>query len=227
MTKPKMKDVDILARTLYGEAEGGNLNDANAIACVVLNRIGRAHWPDSAAAVCLQPWQFSCWNMNDPNRARILEAHGAWFDTCQTIALKALSGEIPDMTGGSTHYYATYCPKPKWANKKTPVFSVMHKNGHSHVFFNDVDTKPPVTPREALEQIKPLSKSKSVTGAQVAIGTGSVIGAAAEVMDQVAPAMPLAQTLAQYAPWAIVAVLALGLGYMVWRRIDDRNKGFR
>ena len=52
-----------------GEAEAKDIDDAQAIAHVIVNRMRLPNWPDSAAEVCLQPWQFSCWNKNDPNFA--------------------------------------------------------------------------------------------------------------------------------------------------------------
>jgi hypothetical protein len=37
--------------------------------------------------------------------------------------------------------------------------------------------------------------------------------------------MPLATTLAQAAPWAIVAVLAMALLYIAWSRYQARKEG--
>jgi spore germination cell wall hydrolase CwlJ-like protein len=37
-----------------------------------MNRVHSPRFPATAGAVCLQPRQFSCWNHNDPNRARIV-----------------------------------------------------------------------------------------------------------------------------------------------------------
>ena len=75
-------DIDILSRALYGEARPWDEDDARAIAHVVLNRVNYKNWPDSIAKVCLQPYQFSCFNVNDPNRTRIMSAKAGdndWF----------------------------------------------------------------------------------------------------------------------------------------------------
>lgn len=228
--KPKWysdHDLDIMARTLYGEAESGNESDARAIAHVILNRCDYPNWPDSPAEVCLQPWQFSCWNANDPGRARIAKASGAWFETCKEIAKLALDNRSNDPTHRSTHYYATYVKMPKWAKGKTPVYEVRHRNGKAHVFFNNIDTKPPKSAREALDQQNPVSASGTVRAARTGIAAGGVAGVLLENVEYIAPAMPFAETLAKSAPWVIVVILAAAIGYMVWRRIDDRKQGLR
>ncbi|PZQ48900.1 MAG: hypothetical protein DI551_00790 [Micavibrio aeruginosavorus] len=224
------EDIDILARTLYGEAEGQNVQDAIAIACVVMNRVSYPNWPDDVSEVCLQPWQFSCWNTNDSNRARITKAKrpDKWFEVCYGIAARAVEGTLTDVTNGSTHYYATYVAKPKWAKKgnKTPVYRVKHKNGYSHLFFNDIDTKPPSTPKEALNQIRPPIGKKDAAGASLAgagIGLSAIADTLTDVKDQIEP-------LAQYAAalqYLFLAVALIGIGITVWARIDDRRKGIR
>lgn len=77
------RDTDILARTIYGEARGESISGQEAIASVILNRVafakrrGRYWWGNTIAGVCLAPWQFSCWNENDPNRKIIERADDA------------------------------------------------------------------------------------------------------------------------------------------------------
>lgn len=124
---PTVHDLDIFARTLYGESEPNNVLDAEAIAWVVLNRVDLPNWPDTVAEVCQQPWQFSTWNVGDPNRERILKARGDWFNRCREIAVYAANGCFPDPTSRSTHYYATWVNEPRWAKGKTPVYEVAHR----------------------------------------------------------------------------------------------------
>lgn len=221
-------DIDTLARTLYGEADANNGVDARAIANVIMNRTKHTNWPQSVREVCLQPWQFSCWNTNDPNRARILAAEGPWFDRCKEIATEVYNGgAVYDQTKGATHYYASYVKKPKWAKGKHPVYSVVHKTGSYHFFFNDIDTKPPETATEALEQSRPLGSTKTVTAAKLAT-TGAVgVAGVSEYVQQLAPTMPLLLKVMEYAPWLIIGCLASGMGFMVWSRIQDRRQGIR
>jgi len=222
------KDIDTLARTLYGEAEVNNDKDARAIACVIINRVKFNRWPNTVAGVCLQPWQFSCWNQNDPNRVRILEAHGPWFEHCKDVARAAVAGQVSDFTKRSTHYYETGIKKPKWAKKKEPVYTVPHRGGRTaHVFFNDIDTKPPETAAEALEQIKPVGSTGTMNAARTGIvGTG-VATLAVDAINNLAPAFPLAEKIVEVAPWIIIVALIGIIGFMAWRRIADRNAGLR
>lgn len=215
----KAEHIDTLARTLYGEAKPHDIQDATAIACVVMNRVALPNWPDDVESVCIQPYQFSCWNTSDPNRARIFKANGAWFDKCVQIAMKAVDHQLVDPTTASTHYH-TPAVKPAWSRGKKPVYFTS-----GHVFFNDIDTKPPATAKDALNQIKPIGKTDTMVATKIG-GIASVgIGAVSQAIETLEPAMPLAMTLAQAAPWAIVAVLALALLYIAWSRYQARKEG--
>ena len=124
------RDTDILARTIYGEARGESISGQEAIASVILNRVafakrrGRYWWGNTIAGVCLAPWQFSCWNENDPNRKIIERADDAdiGFCICKRIALRAASGLLEDRTSGATHYH-TRSLRPKWSVGKSAVIS--------------------------------------------------------------------------------------------------------
>jgi hypothetical protein len=215
----KAEHIDTLARTLYGEAKPHDIQDATAIACVVMNRVALPNWPDDVESVCIQPYQFSCWNTSDPNRARIFKANGAWFDKCVQIAMKAVDHQLVDPTTASTHYH-TPAVKPAWSRGKKPVYFTS-----GHMFFNDIDTKPPVTAKDALNQIKPIGKTDTMVATKIG-GVASVgIGAVSQAIETLEPAMPLATTLAQAAPWAIVAVLAMALLYIAWSRYQARKEG--
>jgi len=223
-------DLDVLSRTLYGESDPNNLKDAEAIASVIVNRKKLRNWPNSIARVCLQPWQFSCWNQNDPMRERIIgvTTNDAWFRECIDIAQRAVIDDLADPTHRSTHYYATYIAKPKWAKSKKPVYAVTHRKGSQHLFFNNIDTPPPQTPREALDQQRPLSSTGTVKAAAAGgVASAGVAGAIAEQADQLTPAVGLIGTIATWGPWAIVAVLLVAIGIMLWRRYDDRRQGLR
>lgn len=125
-------DVDILARTLCGEARSEGARGMQAVANVVMNRVRDRRWPNTAAAVCLQPYQFSCWNANDPNRAYMLRLSSGdnIFRQALNIAQEAVSGNLPDITGGANHYH-THESKPYWSKGETPIASI-----GGHRFFN-------------------------------------------------------------------------------------------
>lgn len=222
-----MTETEILARTIYGEARSGDVEDATAIACVILNRVGYRNWPNNVADVCLQPLQFSVWNETDAGRARMLRAERgktAWFDQCWQIAEQALKGGLTDKTRTSTHYH-TRAVAPRWSKGKTPCYETQ-----GHIYFNNIDTPVPKSVAETLAAERPLAATRTVVGSVVA-GAG-VAAAMVEPLirpDEVAAVAAAATALG----WGGVAgllphvVTLAGLAYAVYARIDDRRKGLR
>lgn len=140
MAEPR-EAIDVLARTLYGEARGEGLAGIEAVAAVVMNRVARARanggwwWGDDVVSVCRRRWQFSCWNPCDPNRARI-EAAGPGdrvFDLCRRVARRAVAGRLADPTGGATHYHADHV-FPAWARGRAPSAVIGR-----HLFYANVE----------------------------------------------------------------------------------------
>jgi spore germination cell wall hydrolase CwlJ-like protein len=137
-SKAKARDIDILARTLWGEARGEGLRGMEAVACVVLNRVGIARryhgrywWGHSIATVCRKRHQFSCWNEGDPNYKLLLMVGDETpeFVVARRIARRAVAGTLEDITGGATHYHAQSV-MPYWAKDVLPVYTIGH-----HVFY--------------------------------------------------------------------------------------------
>ena len=73
---------------------------------------------------------------------------------------------------------------------------------------------------------KPLAQTRTIKGAQVAAGA-TALGAAAEAVQQLQPAIPLLQRVAEVAPWLLAALALGGIGWIVWARYDDRRRGLR
>ena len=122
---------DYMARTMYGEARGEGAKGMQAVGNVIMNRVKAGGWYGASVKdVCLKPKQFSCWNENDPNRKIILNATDAQLKQARTIAEQVISGELPDITGGATHYYANYISKPSWAKSMTQTAQI-----GSHIFY--------------------------------------------------------------------------------------------
>ena len=104
---------NILARTLWGEARGESCIGMRAVACVVLNRLQVAQenegywWGDTIEEICTKPWQFSCWNRNDPNRKKLLSItdKDPLFRCALQIEKEAQSAILRDITFGATHYH--------------------------------------------------------------------------------------------------------------------------
>ncbi|HSV28515.1 MAG TPA: cell wall hydrolase [Candidatus Omnitrophota bacterium] len=134
--------IDILARTLWGEARGETVKGKEAIAAVVMNRVRRARerngaywWGASVEQVCLKPWQFSCWNATDPNRAKLeaVTMDNRVFRTCVRIARRAVGGVLADPTNGATHYHVRDM-SPPWSRGREPSAEI-----GAHLFYNDVE----------------------------------------------------------------------------------------
>lgn len=133
--------IDILAKTIFGEARGEPLSGQEAVASVIMNRVsisqkkGRYWWGNSIAEVCQKPYQFSCWNLDDPNYKILLKANedNPIFATCKRIARRAAAGLLEDRTSGATHYHVKWL-RPKWSVGKIPCAEI-----GNHVFYNDIE----------------------------------------------------------------------------------------
>lgn len=122
MVKPVLTvhDLDIAARTVYGEARGEPASGRLAVAHVLMNRWASKKWfgASTLAGVCLMPFQFSCWNQDDPNLPSLksLDYTRPILRDCLRDTLFAYEcKDMYDPTGGATHYYAFgKIAKPKW-----------------------------------------------------------------------------------------------------------------
>ena len=127
-------DMEIMAKTIFGEARGETREGQVAVACCILNRFKSKKWfsAKTIAGVCQKPWQFSCWNKNDPNAQKIANLSYSVYSKYFPIIKDAVRCDI---TNGATHYYAPKVVKcPKWAEGKEPCAEIGH-----HLFFKEID----------------------------------------------------------------------------------------
>ena len=135
------KDVDVLARTIYGEARGeyfrpdGGVSSLVCVANVICNRAAQPkRYGKSIAEVCQRPYQFSCWRKNDPNYViitRMQYGDDKIFDLCYEVAKNVLAGQWPDLTEGANHYHASWMKiYPAWSLGRTPT-----KRMGQHIFY--------------------------------------------------------------------------------------------
>ena len=121
-------EADTLARTVWGEARGEGNAGMAAVAHVVINRQtisaqrGSMWWGDSIIQICQKPFQFSCWNKDDPNYSKALGvgSNDLVFVTAQRIARRVIYGISADTTNGATHYHVAGMT-PYWVGKAKPV----------------------------------------------------------------------------------------------------------
>lgn len=151
-------DLDSLAMTLWGEARSEGEAGMRSVAHVALNRAKHeTRWSDSIKSVVHQDKQFSCWNEDDPNRAKMLKmqeyydylkakpkGYEQWYAAFQQskeypsfqlylqarkVARSVLTGQSRDVTGGSLFYHTTGV-SPNWAVGQKVVAKV-----GDHVFY--------------------------------------------------------------------------------------------
>lgn len=73
-------------------------------------------------------------------------------------------------------------------------------------------------------QRKPITESKTVT-AGTAVGGLTAVSLVADAVEKTAPAFSLAEKLASTAPYVLGVLIIMIAGYIIWNRIDERNKG--
>ncbi len=79
-------------------------------------------------------------------------------------------------------------------------------------------------PPRSLQQTRTVRGGKAATAATVGLGAVSAL------QDSLAPARDTLQTLVPYldvAKWLLLVITLIGLGVMIWARIDDYRKGLR
>lgn len=125
--------LQIAARTIYGEARGEGHAGMDAVAHVLLNRVKDGRWGKTLFDVCLAPWQFSCWNKADPNRAVMLALDDADPILEQCAESVSFAETNPDPTGGAMWYYADTMSAPNWTVGATQTAHIGH-----HIFYRNV-----------------------------------------------------------------------------------------
>ncbi|MDH4581393.1 cell wall hydrolase [Pseudomonas sp. BN415] len=144
--KATEKDIDILARTLWAEARGEGFGGMIAAGWTVRNRVemdlhndGKPDWwGEGYTAVCLKPWQYSCWNKDDANYPFLSGAKpipSAQYVRAREAAIAVIEGREPDPTAGATHYYNPKVVKktPPWVKGAKPTVTI-----GNHRFFKEV-----------------------------------------------------------------------------------------
>ncbi|WP_342234624.1 DUF7742 family protein [Inquilinus sp. OTU3971] len=149
-------DLDIATRTLYGEARSKPVDDDAGVVWVLvnrareaqayINRTGKCRHPlfgdGTVASAALMPWQFSCWNSNDPNlpKMKALSPADAGYQACRQVVEAVVAGRVRDPTRGSKHYLTTALlrqinasSKPHWAKGQGPAVVL-----GPHAFFNNI-----------------------------------------------------------------------------------------
>lgn len=127
LTKPEVQAVDpageepldetitCLARTIYWESKGQNSASMEAVANVVMNRLGNKQFPDTVCGIVKQgseegACQFSWWCDGRPDDVKEDDAYAA----AKEVARKALNRQLSDRTGGALFFHQKTV-KPDWS----------------------------------------------------------------------------------------------------------------
>lgn len=123
---PDISELDILARTLWGEARGEGYLGMLAVAHVVANRVFDHRWPNSFAEVCKQPQQFSCWNP-EGEASQVKRMEQLTFEHLRNTGVFAVAAEVALLTGrsvdptfGANHYLTNQL---MWNKEKAPTWA--------------------------------------------------------------------------------------------------------
>lgn len=139
-----LSEIELMTVCIYGEARNQSLDGMLAVASVIINRANRpSWWGRDIKGVILSPWQFSCFNENDPNRT-ILEDIAAGFQArlrkssvlrrCYWIAKGAMEGFLSSNVGMATHYH-TRQVSPNWKEKLRRITQI-----GNHIFYIEEPT---------------------------------------------------------------------------------------
>lgn len=138
-----LSPAEILGLTIIGEARGEPIQGQVAVGSVIRNRLLSGDY-QSYHDVCLEPKQFSCWNINDPNRSMLIElaeqlTNGQYvvdqyLKQCMFVATGIVDWKIIDNTRGATHYMTNHLFDSKivsWAENAKNINIIGHQT-----FFN-------------------------------------------------------------------------------------------
>lgn len=109
-------DLDMVTRTIIGEAGNQSPVGQAAVAHVVLNRLNAGKYGDTASQVVLAPGQFEPWQKRTQELATIPRTSPE-YQTALAIAKGVSSGDIPDPTQGATHFASVDTVKARGNNK--------------------------------------------------------------------------------------------------------------
>jgi spore germination cell wall hydrolase CwlJ-like protein len=105
-TEPLDEAITCLSRTIYWETKGEDAASMEAVANVVMNRLGQQNFPDTICAVVREgseqgACQFSWWCDGRSDAAEDEKSYAI----AKEIARKALNKQLPDRTAGALYFH--------------------------------------------------------------------------------------------------------------------------
>lgn len=134
-----LDDKQLMSLTIYGESRGEGRDGQIAVGSVILERVEHRAWDgNTIKAVCLMPYQFSCFLPSDPNfialklMAKNFEAQygrSSALQKCYAVASGLIVGTIARTPEIAEHHATQYCTQsvfPDWKSKMKLVATVGH-----------------------------------------------------------------------------------------------------
>src|SRR4029077_15253608 len=105
--------LDLMTRTLLGEADQ-TPEGWQALANIIKNRVNSRAWGANTRVgpVINADKQFSIWNKGDPKmealaaKVRAIPTSDPNYQRAAMVLQQVFNDQLPDNTGGATHYYA-------------------------------------------------------------------------------------------------------------------------
>lgn len=106
----------VFALTLYLECRGEPTEGQQWVGWVIKNRAAQGYADGTIKGVCLQPWQFECWNGRDTiqiENGSVYQRIRNWSDQLYDQSIQF------DPTGGCDHYNNPKKEKADWVERVT------------------------------------------------------------------------------------------------------------
>lgn len=140
-SKLSEKQLDILVKTVLGEARGEGVQGMESVAQVIRNRANSDKYPSDPMEVALQPNQFSTWNRGEGgNNPQQFKPGTQLYETAKQAIERVFSGETVDPTNGALFYHTPQV-NPGWSKSVNKYGTTQIGN---HIFYNGN----PVPPRD-------------------------------------------------------------------------------
>lgn len=120
------QQLDVLTRTVLGEAANQGIPGMAGVASVIRNRAQSGKFPSDPTQVALQPWQFSAWNSANHggnNVGRNADPSSRSYQDAAAVVNAVFNGQIADPTNGAL-YYHTGAVHPSWDQSMTPTAQI-------------------------------------------------------------------------------------------------------
>lgn len=138
-------DVDVMARTIFGEARGETYYGKLAVGWSIRNRVTMDLWGDkkpdwwgeTISGVCLKKWQYTCHSDHNAAKLAKVSLDDDAFKECFQAALCVITGWVPDPVFGATHYQVVGT-NAKWSIGHKPILTIGH-----HEFFVGIEPGDP------------------------------------------------------------------------------------